>query len=350
VTWLLGALLGLGLSGTTAEPPSPEAVMAVPEEFAELARDAVGSVEHDASRRLDRLVDLFHDDRALGFEYAPHPTRGVAATYAARSGNCLAFTLAFLAVARELGFDAYPREVRVPDQWRRVGSSVLSVGHVNVGVDTLNRSAIVDFEPDLMEARRLAQPYRGRRISDERAMAHFYNNRAAELMLAGHRVEARLWTERAIALDPGFAPAHITRGVLARRAGQLAQAEAAFLQALESDEGSASALFNLVSLQRQRGRREEMIHYGRRLAALDPDDPYLLWTLGRLQRDLGEPELARESFARAVELTEANDPMLVAGLVGVLLELGETEAARRHLSRSGEARVFAKASKLKKAL
>ena len=331
MSWLPGAILVLGLAGSTTQPPTPEAVMAVPEALADRARAAVSVAEHDDSRRLDRLVNLFHDDAELGFEYAAHPTRDVAGTYAARRGNCLAFTLAFISVARTVGFDAYPREVRVPDQWRRVGTSVLSVGHVNAGVDIPTRSAIVDFEPDLMQAHRLAQPYRGRRISDERALAHFYNNRAAELMLAGNPVEARAWVEQALALDSSFSPAWITRGILARRAGRLEVAERAFVTALDHDDRSASALFNLVSLLRDLGRREEMMRYGNRLAALDPDDPYLLWALGRVQRDGEALELARESFERAVRLTEAGDPMLVTDLIEVLLALGETEAARRYL-------------------
>lgn len=331
---LIATILGAGLALGQTLPPSPEAVMALPDELAALAEQAAVVKASNERERLDYLADLFRGRGELDFQYSPRPTRTVAATFAAGEGNCLAFTLAFIAVARRAGLDAYPREVRVPDQWRRMGTAVFSVGHVNVGVDTPQRDAIVDLDPDLMRAQRLAQPFRGRRISDERALAHFYNNRAVELMVEGQLPEAGQWLDQALDLDESFAPAWITRGILARKTGRLDAAEDAFLAALQRDERSANALFNLIGLQRQQGDRAGMIHYGRRLEALDPDDPYLLWELGRLQRDLAEPELARDSFERAVRLTGGGDPMLVTGLVEVLFELGAYEEARRYLERS----------------
>lgn len=336
MNWLIAPVLGAGLALGQPQPPPPDAVMAVPANLAARAHEAAVADAAGQSDRLDRLVDFFHRSDGLGFEYRVQPTRSVAQTYAAGEGNCLAFTLAFIALARQAGLDAYPREVRVREQWRRMGTSVLSIGHVNVGVDTPQREAIVDFEPDLMEAQRLAQPYRGRRISDERALAHFYNNRAAELVVSGRLVAAERWVEQALELDESFTPAWITHGIIARRTGRLDVAEASFLAALERDERSANALFNLVGLKRMMGDRDGMIRYGRRLEGLDPDDPYLLWELGRLQRDLGEPELARVSLERAVRLAEGADPMLVSGLVEVLFELGAYDEARRQLARSIE--------------
>lgn len=331
---LLAPVLGAALLLGQSVPPSPSQVLQVPPGLASRVDELASDSSSFGPDRIDRLADFFHERDGLNFKYSAQPTRAVAGTYAAGEGNCLAFTLAFMAVARRLGLDAYAREVRVPAQWQRSGSAVLSVGHVNVGIDTPGRVSIVDFEPDFMEAQRLSQPFRGKRISDERALAHFYNNRAAELLLADREAAAGAWVEQALAMDAGFAPAWITRGVLARRQGRLQEAEANFTAALERDGRSFNALVNLVSLSRQTGDRAAMIGYGRRLEALAPDDPYLHWELGRLHRDLGEMELARDYFERAVRLSDGQDPELLASLAEILLDLGEREKASRYLARS----------------
>ncbi|NBB93216.1 MAG: hypothetical protein GVY32_08620 [Gammaproteobacteria bacterium] len=337
MNWLIGALLAAGVAADDPMPPDPEAVMAVPEALADRAREAIVSTTTNRTERLDRLVDFLHSRQGLDFGYSASPTRTVAETFADGEGNCLSFTLTFIALARQAGLTAFPREVNVPDQWRREGSAILSVGHVNIGVDTPHRKAIVDFEPDLMRAQRLAQPFRGRRISDERALAHFYNNRAAELLVAGRADAAGAWVTQALAMDARFEPAWITRGVLARRRGEPELAERHFLVALELDEHSVNALVNLVSLKRATGEREAMQRYGRRLEALAPDDPYFLWEVGRFHRELGEPGLARRALERAVRLTGGKDPELVAGLVELLFDLGERGEARRYLARSMDA-------------
>lgn len=331
---LLALLLAAGVALEPGGPPPPAAVMAVPSEMAAKIDEVAVDHARNESVRFERLVDFFHGQAGLDFSYRPIPTRAVAETFRRREGNCLAFTLAFIAAARYAGLDAYPREVHVPDHWHREGSTVLGIGHVNVGVDTPQRSSIVDFAPDLMEASRLAQPYRGRRISDERALAHFYNNRAAELLLDGETDAARRWAEQALELDRGFVSAWVTRGVVDLRQGRLDSAERHFLAALDREEDSVNALFNLVGLQRRKGDREAMLRYGRRLESLEPEDPYFLLEVGRFQRELGNPELARRAFERAVGLTESGDPMLVTSLVEVLFELGRYDEAKRHLTRS----------------
>jgi tetratricopeptide (TPR) repeat protein len=332
---LFESLVSLALNLGQPAPPDPDSVMTLPPELVDRV-EAATSDTGTQGQRVDRLVELFHGSAGLDFKYQPHPTRAVAATYAEGAGNCLAFTLAFIAAAREAGLEAYPREVRVPPQWRRDGGTVLGIGHVNAGVDTPERNTIVDFEPDLMTAHRLAQPFRGRRIGDRRALAHFYNNRAAELVLAGRPLAAWRWAERSIELDASFAPARVTRGALARRAGRLERAEADFLAALEHDPDSASALFHLVGLERSRGNLDAMIAYGRRLENLAPDDPYLLRELGRLHREIDEPALALGALERAVDLTDAADPILVADLLDLLFELDRVEEARLLLRRSTE--------------
>lgn len=326
---IAAALLLLG----GPHPPEPGTVLEVPEALLAETRSVIVAKD-SPSDRLDRLVEFVRQGGGLELAYQARPTRSVADTYDSGKGNCLAFTLTFMALARRAGLSAFAREVHVREHWERHGAAVLSVGHVNVGVDTPDREAIVDFEPDLMRAQRLAQPFRGRRISDDRALAHFYNNRAAELMLEGRIAAAHAWVEQALALDAAFAPAWITHGVLVRRGGLDQAAAAAFERALEHDPRSANALVNLVALHRQGDNRAAMIRFGRQLEALKPRDPYHLQELARFHRLMGETEAARAALEQAVQRTGAEDPRLLADLVELIDDTGAAEQARRRLARS----------------
>lgn len=330
--WLTGPAVLLSLA--LAEPPAPEQVMSVPPALAERIEQEVVARASNPAMRLDLLVDFMFSSSGLGFEYQATPTRDATATFASGRGNCLSFTLLFMAMAREAGLEVYPREVQVPPNNRREANLVFDIGHVNIGVDTPSRRAIVDFEPDFLLAQRLARSYRGRRISTDRALAHFYNNRAAELLAQGRLPAARAWAEQALALAPDFVAALNTRGVIERRIGDLRQAERHFLTALDHDAEARNALFNLVGLYRATGDRKAMEARQAQLESLAPDDPYFQWDIGRYYEDLGELERARERFERAIGIAPGQDRLFYFSLARVLFQLGRPEQAEGHLSRA----------------
>lgn len=344
--WVLIAVLGVPVGHAAgAAPLAPEEVMRLPTGFVERLEHEVAAGAQSPARRVDRLVEFISTNGGLGFRYRAAPTTDVAGTVSAGEGNCLSFTLLFISAARALGIDAYPREVRIPSAWREEAGLIVDIGHVNVGIDAPGLRRTVDFEPDFSLSQRLAAPYRGRRISDERALAHFYNNRAAELLAAGEPETAAVWVARAIELDAGFAAALNTAGVIERRLGQPERARARFRAALELAADTAPALFNLIRLERDEGRPEAAAMYARRLEALRPDDPWFLWSLGRFYESLGEPGPAAEFYDRAAGLAEA-EHRFHASLARTLLALGRHDeaveamlrAAHRVASVSGDVR------------
>lgn len=334
MNWLIGPAALLSLALHEPLPPSPEEVMSVPPRLAERIEQEVIDRAASPSARLDLLVDFMFSPGGLDFDYQATPTRDVAGTFDSGKGNCLAFTLLFIAAAREAGLEVYPREVNAPRNWRREANMVFHTGHVNVGVDTPSRRATVDFEPDFILAQRLAAPFRGRRITDERALAHFYNNRAAELVAEGRPLAARAWTEQALELAPQFVAALNTRGVIERRLGNFGAAEKFFLTALERDGEEINALFNLVGLYRLLGDRDAMTARQAQLESLNPRDPYFQWELGRYYEDLDEMEQARQLYRRAVALASDADPMFYISLARVLYQLDEAEQAELVLARA----------------
>ncbi len=325
--------LVISVAMSSVLPPSPDQVLAVPLALTSQTRHIIGAQAQSPERRLELLIDFVSEPEQLGFRYAANATHTVAETFARREGNCLSFTLLFLGLARELGLATHAREVRVPPAWQDDGSTLFDVGHVNVGVDTPGRHRTVDFDPDLLRSQRLAAPWRGRPISDQRALAHYYNNRAAELLAAGHGRLARPWLQLALELDPEFDPAWNTLGVVERRFGDLDQARRYFEQARTLEPESISVLFNLIALAEEMGQLDRAQRYRDQLHALHPDDPWFQWQLGRGLERLGQSDQALVVYRRAFDINP-RQPRFSNSLIRVLEALNRRVDADRVRARA----------------
>ena len=284
-------------------PPSAETVLGIPDELLGRLNEQVIDAGSSADARLDLLASFIFSADGLAFEYSNASTTTVAQTYANRHGNCLAFTLLFLALAEKAGIEAVPREVFVPASWIQDGQTLFETGHVNVLVETELRRAVVDFEPNPILSRRLSRARRGVVISLDRALAHFYNNRAAEILAGeGPRAasDALAWSETALELAPDFTPALNNRGVIEHRLGHGQTAQDYFEAALARDSRNASTLFNLLQLRLERGQIDEAERIIARLEELPPDDPYFSWSMGRNYESLGQLGLARRHYRQAL--------------------------------------------------
>lgn len=332
--WILATLLTLS-PGADELPPPPEDVLQLSEEIVARIDERVGRRSHLMDRRLDLLADFMFSSDGLDFEYIVEPTRNPVGTYEARRGNCLSFTLLFLAMADHLGLWAEPREVQVPISWRRDGSALYESGHVNVHVRTETRRAVVDFEPDPFLSRRLSVTRRGHRISRERVLAHYYNNRAAELMGEGKPEIARLWSDQALAQDGRFSAALNNRGVIETRLGETEQALYFYQRALEVDSDNASTLFNKYELYRRTGQQERADEVLDKLERLRSRDPYLHWSLARNFENVGELDRAGRLYRRAIRMKD-DEPLFYTGLARVADAQGDRERAEAALTKAIE--------------
>jgi len=169
-------------------------------------------------------------------------------------GNCLTFTNLFLVMARRVGLRAYFQEVRIPPDWIIQGDMMVLRRHINVRVRLMGRVAegfgqrVVDFGDETIPASYIDTA--NRVISDERAMAHFYNNWAAESLADGDSNLAFAYVRKSLLEgDVDFAPAWILVGVMYQRVGREGRAEQAYLRALQAEPDETA---DLVSSHRQR--------------------------------------------------------------------------------------------------
>src|SRR5690606_31301405 len=157
--------------------PDLAEIMAIPPELRVLLQERGIAPGGTRQEQLERLGVLVSDQTALAIEYDNDRTRTVAETGRDRRANCVSYTLLFVALARAAGMDAYVQEAGEVLAWYRDAGVIYSASHVNAGIRSGMRQQTVDVDRNILATRG-----RPRGVSDARALAHFYNNRGAELM------------------------------------------------------------------------------------------------------------------------------------------------------------------------
>ena len=291
-------------------------------------------VPASASRgaRVRGLMDVLFGKDGLDISYGNAETKTAAETFETRSGNCLSFTILFVAMAQHVGLEAHFQEVGEILSWDRRGDVAVSNRHMFAVVETSEGPIRVDFLPGVEKRYRAV-----RRIEEARVLAHYYSNLGAEALTGDDLEEAMTRFGRALESDPTLAAAWVNMGVTQRRLGRLADAEASYLRALELDRNEISAASNLVSLYRATGRERQAAPYLRQIRkhrrlnpffhfrqALEaaqqgrlrtarrrlrkairllPDDVMFHLELGRMQMRSDRPRQAARSYRRALELS-----------------------------------------------
>jgi tetratricopeptide (TPR) repeat protein len=308
--------------------PSEADIMAVPPELHAQFQANVLDKSASSATRIKLLLDYTFDKRGLGLTYDPTLTRTVAETFRDRKANCLSFTLLFVALAREAGISAHVQEVGQVLTWYQEGDTIYDAGHVNVGLQIGGEYRSVDLDRNILFVRKGPKA-----ISDDRAIAHFYNNRGSELMADGHSADARRYLQGALALAPTYPSAWNNLGVLDMREGDTAAAEHDFLAALDIERTHAPTLSNIVQLYRRSGDAGKAQFYLARLERARLSDPFHQYTVANEAEKRGDYPAAVAAYRRAIRLY--SDPhQFHFGLARTYFLMGETGRARRELSRA----------------
>ncbi len=326
---LAGAPLGV-VEGSRALVVEEQGVLALSPEMRAFLDTHVDRNGTD-SLKLHQLVSAIIGADTFGVEYDDR-TRTAAETFRIRRGNCLSFSNMFVAMARDVGLHVEFEEVDIPPDWTLDKDTFVLNQHVNVRVDLQPTGVrVVDFNIGDFKT-----SYEMRRISDTRALAHYYNNIGVERMQAGDTVSALSCFRRAIADNEGqFSPAWVNLGTLYLRNGHPAHAEAAYLQALKASSSDLVAMSNLARLYERRGDRERAAAYKKRVIYHRWRNPYYRYELAR-QAYLGQQyDAAIGHLKYAIHQRPKEDQFYF--LLGLsYLGKGDARAARRWLARAEE--------------
>ncbi len=274
--------------------------------------------------RLRELIDLIFHDESLGFRYDTL-TRTASQTFEERSGNCLSFTNMFIAMARHLGIDAHFREAETIPIWSQRGLVFTLSQHINVAVNMGSRWYLVDLFPEIGQ-----MEIGGRVVSDERALAHFYNNRAVDHLSRGDTGEALRYLRRAMELESEAAFLWTNLGVARNQQGDTDGAVEAYRQALRLQPKHLPAIHNLSELYLSTGRADQARRYLARAQRFRNRNPYYHFNLGERAWAEGQPEEALRRYRKAVKLKREEHRFHFA-LARAYSRIGKTDRALRHL-------------------
>jgi len=296
----------------------------------EMAKFLVGQIKYSQTRklRLNSLLDAIFDQDGLGITYGNSHTKTALETFESKSGNCLSFTILFVAMARHLGLNAYFQEVSEVMSWDQRGDLLVSNKHMFAEVELDNGASQVDFLPGAKKRYKHV-----RRISDHRALAHFWNNVGAEKLTEGDFDGALADFHRALEADQTLTPAMVNLAVAKRRLGHFEEAEKGFLAALEIDKDEFSAASNLTSLYLARGRVAEAEPYRKRVENYLQQNPFHHFRLGMNNAEKGRTKIAINHLKEAVRRMP-EDPAFRISLAELYMEAKAPAKAQAELKRA----------------
>lgn len=281
------------------------------------------------------LYSALYPKGELRIDYDASVTRNARQTYEAKSGNCLSLAIMTAALAKELDLTVQYQHVLVDDIWSRQDDLYFASGHVNLVLGKKNRAyhsandpldaIVIDFLPQA-DASMLPT----HTIEEKTIVAMYMNNRAAESMLAKHVDDAYWWAREAVLQDPSFVTAYNTLGVVYLRHGNAPAAQRVFAYALEREPRNTVAIFNLVQTLKELGQTAEADKWNARLHALQPDQPYHFFNLGRIAMNKGDFKTARALFQKEVDHDPYNHEFQF-WLAAACARLGDLQNANKHL-------------------
>ncbi len=311
-------------------PPSPESVLAVPDELRESFRKQVLETTRSPGLRLKRLTEFMFDPNGLGVRYEPGANHTVAETYRTREANCLAFTMLTVALAREAGLEAYGQQIDRVLAWDVTGKVVMQNLHANAGVVIDGRHFVVDVASNEIQASSVQY-----RISDDRLLSLYYDNRAVELMVDGKYAAASDWLDVALRYAPDDAAFWNNAGVLSQRMGDADNAEKMFLKAVDENPRLTSALSNLVAFYLGKNDAEKAAHWQQRADKVMRSDPFYQFALGQRKEQSGNISEALDHYRRAVRIDRDED-LFHFGLARAYFRMGKLRMAKLEMARAYE--------------
>ena len=277
-------------------------------------------------KKVDQILDLIFT--GIGLEYHLQPTRDAVETFRTGRANCLSFTHLFVGLGRSQRLNPFYVEVQDYQRWSYQDGSVVSRGHIVAGMYVDGNLATYDFLPYRPKA------YRDFNIIDDlEAMAHHYNNLAAEALIDGRLAEAERHLTIAARLNPDFDKAINNLGVLHLRLGEPERAIEIYEAALPDHPAYVPILSNLVNAYQRTGRVDEAAEVAVRLESLDHSNPFFFVSRGLEALAAGDTEGALRYMRDALRI-DTEIPEVHLGIAKVYLAMGRMGRAQHHVGRA----------------
>jgi tetratricopeptide (TPR) repeat protein len=347
VVGLSAAMVLPGCAATAARPASITTATMIREGRAEgldledpleidaaMIKEVDDAVGHHGTQeyRLRYLHRYLNDAGYVNFQYLPERSLNARQAFRERRGDCIAYSVLFLALARHIGIPAYFVHVnQVKNYYERGGWSFTS-SHVAVGAGRGPSAVIIDFSREISDW--WLSVYET--IDDAAALALFYNNVAVQQMVDGQRPEAERLFRFLLARTPDVPELYNNLGVLLNRDHRHAEA-LTFLEAGMSRFPTYEPFFtNALTSARGAGRSDLVRELEKRGKSVEQSDPFFLFAKGLSFFQDAHFDLAASELSRAHQ-AKPDSPVILAWLARAYLRGDRREpgvAAFRQLQAS----------------
>ena len=299
--------------------------------------------EHVDDRRADRdrmrrLLSAMVQTGLMSIDYNDTATKTARQTFHDRVGNCMSFTSLFVALGRAAGLDVSFQTVDIPPVWYTDSDLVILNDHVNALVkQSFESRVVVDFNVAEMKGN-----YPAIEVSDEYALALYFNNVAMDALRAGNDEKAFRLLKRSIETHDKIAANWANLGVIYSRNGANDYAIRAYAAALELDKNHRQSLTNLAALYRSEGREDVANRYSRRIKRYQQQNPYYHYYSALSAYDSNDFGEALKRLEHALRLKSTDDKFY--NLQGLIYEqLGDPDMALHSFTRARDLAVFSDA-------
>ena len=295
---LLSGEILFGAPVDTGSIPDP-GMLELDEEMRAFVADHVGD-SRAGRERMRRLLSAMVESGLTSLDYDDATTRTARQSFHDRAGNCMSFTALFVALAREANLYVTFQTVEVPPIWYADSDLVILNNHVNAIVKQRYGSrVVVDFN-----VAELKGDYETREVSDDYALALYYNNLAMDALRQGDLEYSFRLLRKSIETYPDIAGNWANLGVIYSRNGEDDYAIGAYRKALSLDGNHRPSLSNLASIYKSRGDNQRAEYYARQVRRHRDRNPYYHYYHALSAYNNGNLEAAEERLARAIDLKD----------------------------------------------
>lgn len=279
--------------------------------------------------RLDAIVSAILDREGLGFAYREDGDFDARQTFRRREGNCVAFSLLVVAVAREFRLTARFNEVRTEPRWERLGDVVAELRHINVVVRGDTGGVMVDLLPPPGPGVALIKT---KQVPDAHVFAMFYSNIGVQRLAQGRLAEAMPLLERATRIAPGYAEGWVNLGNAWLRAPDVGKAKQCYDRGLKAEPRNFKAMVGLAQLCRVSGEIARAQELEQRTERFRLRNPFYLAERARREYSTGDFEAAERLLRRAIAIKD-DEPEFYELAIDAARRLGNGRDVDRWTSR-----------------
>jgi len=286
----------LSLDMTRIRDLPNEDVMSLTENMKAFVRQAVSRYRGQGEILNSILGSLISSNR-LGLVYDGTASYTASETFKYKRANCLSFTTMIISMLRYAGLQAEFNDVDIPPVWDLQNNNMLVMyRHVNAVVTWPDGGReVVDINMDEYNTH-----YPQHRISDETAIAQYYNNRGVEFLLRNNIEDAFRYLRKSVDLAPKVPYMWINLGALYRNQGKLKEAEIAYRNALEIDPENLVAISSAERIYRDLGLTVLSAQLEQQVKYFREKNPYYLYKVAMDAFLAGNYEKALDNIHAAI--------------------------------------------------